>query len=191
MRRKRRLAYTPSGVRGAPFSRAFTKGRYSRKPEMRKKIVTPTSRRAVKSPSEDSWLSPLSDPVCVRTTQRTAIARSESSSGKRGWPGGGATTGGASATGGSSTTGGASVNVARSIDADGGTRTPKGLAHRVLSAARLPVPPHPPVPILGGCRAHGGRDFGAEARDLLGRVVADGNDEAVETVVGREPGQLL
>src|SRR5437763_12595551 len=98
-----------------------------RKPEMRKKMVTPTSSRAVYGPYHVLSFEWLSDEVWVRTTQTTAIARSESRSGKRGCPGGGARAGG----------------VDRSIDADGGTRTPKGIAHRVLSAARLPVPPHP------------------------------------------------
>src|SRR3954449_5855112 len=114
---------------------------------MRKKIVTPRSRRAAKSPNHARSFEPLRNDVCVTRTHSTAIARNESSSGKRGCPGGGATTGGAAG------------SVGRSVDADGGTRTPKGIAHRVLSAARIPVPPHPPAAILGGRVPYGGRDL--------------------------------
>src|SRR3954451_17252134 len=125
---------------------------------MRKKIVTPTSSRAANGPNHVPSFEPLRNDVWVSRTHSTAIARSESSSGKRGCPGGGATTAGVDGSppsrAGAAAASSDEVAGSVSIDADGGTRTPKGIAHRVLSAARLPVPPHPRgVAILGGDRA--------------------------------------
>src|SRR3954470_5347810 len=114
---------------------------------MRKKIVTPTSSRAANGPNHVPSFEPLRNDVWVSRTHSTAIARSESSRGKRGCPGGGATTAGVDGSppsrAGAAAASSDEVAGSVSIDADGGTRTPKGIAHRVLSAARLPVPPHP------------------------------------------------
>src|SRR3954470_16187974 len=141
---------------------------------MRKKIVTPTSSRAANGPNHVPSFEPLRNDVWVSRTHSTAIARSESSRGKRGCPGGGATTAGVDGSApsrpGAAAASSDEVAGSVSIDADGGTRTPKGIAHRVLSAGRLPVPPHPRgfrVAILGGCGAYGRSDFGGEPLDLL------------------------
>src|SRR3954468_3988030 len=159
-------------------------------------MVTPTLSRVVNGPYQVPSFEPLSADVCESRTHSTAIARRESSSGKRGWPGGGATTaGGVSGRAAALPPADVADSVDPAIGADGGTRTPKGIAHRVLSAARLPVPPHPrgvSVAILGGCGAHGGCDFGGQAIDLLQRVVvAERHDEAVEAEVAVQAGELL
>src|SRR5215213_5067600 len=56
------------------------------------------SRRARYSPYPVEMFAPDRKPVCVTSTLRAAMARSESISGKRGLPGGGATTGSAADT---------------------------------------------------------------------------------------------
>src|SRR3954470_20433000 len=173
---------------------------------MRKKIVTPTSSRAANGPNHVPSFEPLRNDVWVSRTHSTAIARSESSRGKRGCPGGGATTAGVDGSppsrAGAAAASSDEVAGSVSIDADGGTRTPKGIAHRVLSAARLPVPPHPRdfcLAILGGGGPYGGGDLpgaGGHLRggalDLLEGVVGlDGHHEAVEAVAGVQPAELL
>src|SRR3954464_14558731 len=64
---------------------------------MTKKIVTPTLSRAVNGPSTSLLeLNVVRPDVWVATTASAATARSESNRGKRGLPGGGATTSGTS-----------------------------------------------------------------------------------------------
>src|SRR3954462_3484105 len=85
-------------IGGRAFERAATEGRDSRNPLSRKKIATPKSMRPGEGPRKLLTLNVETLAEWVSRMLSAATARSASSSGKRGLPGGGVSAGEGAAT---------------------------------------------------------------------------------------------